>query len=172
MSIRSLKTLHLSLPFSFLTLSFIIYLFSTLIAHYLPFCPIIHYPLSIIHYPLSFLHYPLSIIKIGSQHEESGTHESPDKFATCHGGYSQAVKPTFNWHGSIMAHAARDPSGSFELSDNVSINPHPNLNLYLDLNGKSANHDPVNLKIRQTLIQTIYHEDILPSLPEQNVFLI
>ena len=29
--------------------------------------------------------------------------------ATCHGNYDSAKEPYFNWQGSMMAHAARDP---------------------------------------------------------------
>jgi PKD repeat protein len=45
----------------------------------------------------------------GSQPGESGNLEHPDKCDNCHGGYDQAVEPAFNWRGSMMAQAARDP---------------------------------------------------------------
>ncbi len=45
----------------------------------------------------------------GSQPGQSGNLESPDKCDNCHGGYNQAVEPAFNWRGSMMAQAARDP---------------------------------------------------------------
>jgi hypothetical protein len=45
----------------------------------------------------------------GSQPGESGVLESPDKCKICHGGYDIKVEPTFNWTGSMMAQAARDP---------------------------------------------------------------
>ncbi|HWR84307.1 MAG TPA: PKD domain-containing protein [Candidatus Deferrimicrobium sp.] len=45
----------------------------------------------------------------GSQPGESGQIETPDKCDNCHGGYDQAVEPAFNWRGSMMAQAARDP---------------------------------------------------------------
>jgi len=45
----------------------------------------------------------------GSQPGESGNLESPNKCDNCHGGYDQAVEPAFNWRGSMMAQAARDP---------------------------------------------------------------
>jgi hypothetical protein len=33
----------------------------------------------------------------------------PDNCLNCHGGYDEAVEPGFNWIGSMMAQAARDP---------------------------------------------------------------
>lgn len=45
----------------------------------------------------------------GSQPGQSGNLESPDKCDNCHGGYNTAVEPAFNWRGSMMAQAARDP---------------------------------------------------------------
>jgi PKD repeat protein len=45
----------------------------------------------------------------GSQPNESGNLESPDKCDNCHGGYDIAVEPAFNWRGSMMSQAARDP---------------------------------------------------------------
>ena len=45
----------------------------------------------------------------GSQPNQSGQLETPDKCDNCHGGYNQAVEPAFNWRGSMMAQAARDP---------------------------------------------------------------
>lgn len=45
----------------------------------------------------------------GSQPNQSGNLESPDKCDNCHGGYDIAVEPAFNWRGSMMAQAARDP---------------------------------------------------------------
>jgi hypothetical protein len=38
-----------------------------------------------------------------------GNLESPDKCDNCHGGYNRAVEPAFNWRGSMMANAGRDP---------------------------------------------------------------
>jgi len=35
--------------------------------------------------------------------------DSPKNCLNCHGGYDQAVEPGFNWKGSMMAQAARDP---------------------------------------------------------------
>ena len=35
--------------------------------------------------------------------------EGPNRCMNCHGDYDQAVEPFFNWHGSMMAHASRDP---------------------------------------------------------------
>lgn len=45
----------------------------------------------------------------GSQPNQSGQLETPDKCDNCHGGYDAAVEPAFNWRGSMMAQAARDP---------------------------------------------------------------
>ena len=45
----------------------------------------------------------------GSQPGQSGNIEHPGKCDNCHGGYNQAVEPAFNWRGSMMAQAARDP---------------------------------------------------------------
>jgi hypothetical protein len=45
----------------------------------------------------------------GSQPGESGNLEHPSKCDNCHGGYDRAVEPAFNWRGSMMAQAARDP---------------------------------------------------------------
>lgn len=45
----------------------------------------------------------------GSQPGQSGQLESPDKCDNCHGGYNTAVEPAFNWRGSMMSQAARDP---------------------------------------------------------------
>ena len=45
----------------------------------------------------------------GSQPNESGTLDGPSKCASCHGGYDKSTEPLFNWTGSMMAQAARDP---------------------------------------------------------------
>jgi hypothetical protein len=45
----------------------------------------------------------------GSQPNQSGTILSPDLCDNCHGGYDLAVEPAYNWRGSMMAHAQRDP---------------------------------------------------------------
>jgi len=45
----------------------------------------------------------------GSQIGQSGNIETPDKCDNCHGGYNSAVEPAFNWRGSMMSQAARDP---------------------------------------------------------------
>jgi hypothetical protein len=45
----------------------------------------------------------------GTQPGEAGNAETPDKCDNCHGGYSLGVEPAFNWRGSMMAQAARDP---------------------------------------------------------------
>lgn len=45
----------------------------------------------------------------GSQPGQAGNSESPNKCDNCHGGYDIAVEPAYNWRGSMMAQAARDP---------------------------------------------------------------
>jgi PKD repeat protein len=45
----------------------------------------------------------------GSQPLQSGNLEHPSKCDNCHGGYDVSVEPAFNWRGSMMAQAARDP---------------------------------------------------------------
>ncbi len=45
----------------------------------------------------------------GSQPNQSGNLETPDKCDNCHGGYDLAVEPAFNWRGGMMSQAARDP---------------------------------------------------------------
>ena len=35
--------------------------------------------------------------------------EGPNRCMNCHGDYDQAVEPAFNWRGSMMANAGRDP---------------------------------------------------------------
>jgi hypothetical protein len=45
----------------------------------------------------------------GTQPNEVSNIESVSKCDNCHGGYDQIFEPAFNWSGSMMAHAARDP---------------------------------------------------------------
>ncbi|TNF92616.1 MAG: hypothetical protein EP297_13155, partial [Gammaproteobacteria bacterium] len=52
---------------------------------------------------------PVVIQQPGTQPQEISNLESPDKCDNCHGGYNQAVEPAYNWRGSMMAHAGRDP---------------------------------------------------------------
>jgi hypothetical protein len=52
---------------------------------------------------------PNEIQQPGTQPNEVGNLESPDKCDNCHGGYNQGVEPAFNWRGSMMANASRDP---------------------------------------------------------------
>jgi hypothetical protein len=52
---------------------------------------------------------PNEIQQPGTQPNEVNNLESPDKCDNCHGGYNQAVEPAFNWRGSMMANAGRDP---------------------------------------------------------------
>jgi hypothetical protein len=52
---------------------------------------------------------PNEIQQPGTQPREVGNLETPDKCDNCHGGYNPAVEPGFNWRGSMMANAGRDP---------------------------------------------------------------
>lgn len=52
---------------------------------------------------------PNEIHQPGTQPKEVGNLESPDKCDNCHGGYNKAVEPAFNWRGSMMGNASRDP---------------------------------------------------------------
>ena len=52
---------------------------------------------------------PNEIQQPGTQPGEAGNLESPDRCDNCHGGYNQDVEPAFNWRGSMMANAGRDP---------------------------------------------------------------
>jgi hypothetical protein len=52
---------------------------------------------------------PPEVEQPGTQPNEVGSLETPDKCDNCHGGYSESVEPAFNWSGSMMAHAGRDP---------------------------------------------------------------
>jgi hypothetical protein len=52
---------------------------------------------------------PNEIQQPGTQPQEVSNLESPDKCDNCHGGYNTAVEPAFNWRGSMMANASRDP---------------------------------------------------------------
>jgi hypothetical protein len=46
----------------------------------------------------------------GTQPFEGGAElSSPESCAQCHGNYNAATEPYFNWQGSMMAHASRDP---------------------------------------------------------------
>jgi len=45
----------------------------------------------------------------GTQPADGVTIESPTRCLNCHEGYDPAVEPGFNWKGSMMAQAARDP---------------------------------------------------------------
>jgi len=45
----------------------------------------------------------------GTQPFEAGTLNDPAACAVCHGNYDASVEPFFNWKGSMMAQASRDP---------------------------------------------------------------
>lgn len=52
---------------------------------------------------------PNEIQQPGTQQQQVRNLETPDKCDNCHGGYNAAVEPAFNWRGSLMANASRDP---------------------------------------------------------------
>lgn len=52
---------------------------------------------------------PNEVQEPGTQPQEVGTLESPDKCDNCHGGYNTTAEPAHNWRGSMMANATRDP---------------------------------------------------------------
>jgi hypothetical protein len=52
---------------------------------------------------------PSEIQQPGTQPGEVENLETPDKCDNCHGGYNATVEPAFNWRGSMMANASRDP---------------------------------------------------------------
>jgi len=52
---------------------------------------------------------PVVIEQPGTQKGEVGNLESPNKCDNCHGGYNTATEPAYNWQGSMMANAGRDP---------------------------------------------------------------
>jgi hypothetical protein len=52
---------------------------------------------------------PNEIKQPGTQPNEVSALETPDKCDNCHGGYNRGVEPAFNWRGSMMANAGRDP---------------------------------------------------------------
>jgi len=45
----------------------------------------------------------------GTQPSQGVNLEAPNRCLNCHAGYDQAVEPGFNWKGSMMAQASRDP---------------------------------------------------------------
>lgn len=59
---------------------------------------------------------PNEIQQPGTQQNEVRNLETPDKCDNCHGGYNSAVEPAFNWRGSMMANASRDPLFSATLA--------------------------------------------------------
>jgi hypothetical protein len=52
---------------------------------------------------------PNEVQQPGTQPGQVGNLEGPDKCDNCHGGYNRAVEPAFNWRGSMMGNAGRDP---------------------------------------------------------------
>jgi mono/diheme cytochrome c family protein len=51
----------------------------------------------------------VNVFQPGSQPHDGLTFQGPSSCAGCHGGYDDAVEPAYNWRGSMMAQAARDP---------------------------------------------------------------
>jgi hypothetical protein len=45
----------------------------------------------------------------GTQPEEGVNVEAPNRCLNCHAGYNEGAEPGYNWIGSMMAQAARDP---------------------------------------------------------------
>ena len=45
----------------------------------------------------------------GTQPDQGVSLEGPNRCLNCHGDYNPAVEPGFNWKGSMMAQASRDP---------------------------------------------------------------
>ncbi|MGB9587915.1 MAG: multiheme c-type cytochrome [Armatimonadota bacterium] len=52
---------------------------------------------------------PTEIQQPGTQPRQVSNLETPDKCDNCHGGYNSSVEPAYNWRGSMMANATRDP---------------------------------------------------------------
>jgi len=52
---------------------------------------------------------PTEVQQPGTQPLEVGNLESPNRCDNCHGGYNTTVEPAYNWRGSMMANATRDP---------------------------------------------------------------
>ncbi|MBI3188135.1 MAG: hypothetical protein HYZ31_09780 [Gammaproteobacteria bacterium] len=52
---------------------------------------------------------PNEVQQPGTQPAEVANLESPDRCDNCHGNYNKAVEPAFNYRGSMMANAGRDP---------------------------------------------------------------
>lgn len=52
---------------------------------------------------------PTEIQQPGTQPNQVSNLESAGKCDNCHGGYDPKVEPAYNWRGSMMAHAGRDP---------------------------------------------------------------
>jgi hypothetical protein len=52
---------------------------------------------------------PPDVEQPGTQPREVSSLETPDRCDNCHGGYDLAVEPAFNWRGSMMGNAGRDP---------------------------------------------------------------
>jgi hypothetical protein len=52
---------------------------------------------------------PTDIMQPGTQPNEVSNLESPDKCDNCHGGYDRDAEPAFQWRGSAMGNAGRDP---------------------------------------------------------------
>ncbi|MHC4648392.1 MAG: hypothetical protein ACYTBJ_23275, partial [Planctomycetota bacterium] len=49
------------------------------------------------------------LVRMPGTQPGQATLESPGRCLNCHAGYNLSVEPGFNWKGSMMAQAARDP---------------------------------------------------------------
>jgi hypothetical protein len=81
----------------------------TFIAFVFIFCAFIVVLLSVIAWTPTPVANDQNVFMPGTQPNQAGTFESPDKCDNCHGGYDPAIEPDYNWRGSMMAQAARDP---------------------------------------------------------------
>ncbi len=52
---------------------------------------------------------PNEIVEPGTQKEDGVKLELSSRCDNCHGGYDQTVEPAYNWMGSMMTNASRDP---------------------------------------------------------------
>jgi len=114
----------------------------------------------------------------GSQPNESGNLETPNKCDNCHGGYDIKVEPAFTWRGSMMSQAARDPLYFANLaianqdaaeSGDLCIRCHSPAGW---LEGRSTPTDgsALNSNDRQGVQCDFCHKLVIPSNPIENRF--
>jgi hypothetical protein len=89
----------------------------------------------------------------GSQPGQGGTTDGADRCDNCHGGYNTAVEPAFNWRGSMMAQAHRDPLEiapfTMTLQDSIWATGNPNagdicIKCHTPLGWLEGRSDPTN----------------------------